>query len=188
MARKDPMMDVYMKTPEPTPDEIKPVDELASFAGWYLKTYGPVPASQFDGVHFVGKFGVLTMYREAPYQVQMVLCRPNSNIPQHRHPKTDSLLVMVAGELYLKVNGEYVFPPGCFEALPDGRCNKNFQFIRVPPGTEHGGKIGSKGACFVNFERWLDGKPTSAELDWEGPALSEDHKNQLAKQNEQSNS
>jgi hypothetical protein len=150
-------------------------DVLEDFVAWYLKTFGGVPPSPHDGVGYVGKFSLLTFYRQKEFQVQLTICKPNSRIPDHAHPNVDTMVSYVCGELYFRVDGKEVFKPEDIFQTEDGRTSKNFKFMRVKPGQMHGATIGDKGAAFITFQRWLSGTPKSVELDWDGPPLSKEH-------------
>lgn len=101
-----------------------------------------------------------------------------SEIPDHSHPNIDTIQVYVTGDLALRLNGKPAME-GAVTELPDGRCSHNSRWVRVRPNDTHGATIGKLGAAFINFQHWTSGEPTSAELDWKGEPLSEDHENLL---------
>lgn len=141
---------------------------------------GPaIPVSVFDGVTFVGDFAELVLDRRGKFQAQLCLCKPNSSIPDHGHPHVDSIVWMITGQLYFRVehNGQMVqvWGPMDLTETKDGLCSANGKFIPVGPGVKHGATIGPAGAAFLSFQEWLSGEPTSVEKDWVGPALSEEH-------------
>ena len=165
-------------TPTPT-REAAPLggyDPLLAFAHWYVRQHGfVVPRSQFDGVSRVGAFSGLVLYRQPPYKVQLWICDPSSEIPDHRHPNVDSLLIYISGQFWLRVNGERVFTPEQIKLDPDGAVNANGTAQRVRPADLHGATIGPKGGAFINIQHWLAGEPQSVEIDWIGEPLCEEH-------------
>lgn len=147
-------------------------DQLAQFANWFVRDQGfRIPPCIFDGVTKAGKNTGLVLYRDPPYQVQLWICDPNSEIPEHTHPNMDTIIIYLSGEFYVKVNGEPVLTKESLYAMPDGMPSVPGAWLRVGPNDKHSAMIGPKGCAFLNFGRFLDGKPRSADLDWEGPSL-----------------
>lgn len=158
----------------------KPVfDELDAFARWYLGTVGPVPYSPIEAVSKVGPFTGLVLYRDGQFQAQLWICDPNSEIPSHCHPNVDSLQIYVAGQVYLTLNGEQVVKPEDVRETAEGVIARSGFCLRVRPTDYHGAQIGPAGGAFMTIQRWLDGKPKSVELDWEGDPVDTEHKEKL---------
>lgn len=150
-------------------------DPLNGFLMDFVRNAPVIPLSVFAGVTFVGDFAELVMLRQGEFQVQLCLCKPNSEIPDHSHPNVDAYLVYVTGDIDLRIDGKPVFEPGSICELPYGLCSKNSKCLRISPGQSHGATIGPAGGAFMTIQRWLNGKPESIERDWIGPALSKEH-------------
>lgn len=161
-------------TQQPQTTPFRPLDDLDQFAIWFSHQT-PVPLAPFDAVTFVGEFAQLTLIRQPPYQVQVCLCRPNSIIPEHRHPDVDTILVYVAGEILLTIDGKEAVREAEIKINPDGRCSHLGMSWRLKPGVLHGAKIGAAGAAFMTIQKWVLGEPKSVELNWVGPPLGADH-------------
>lgn len=147
-------------------------DPLAAFANWFTVQQGyRVPPCPFDAVTRVGKFTGLILYHEAPYQVQLWICEPNAEIPEHSHPNMDTIFAYLSGQIYLNVNGQSVLNQENTYELPDGQSSKVGAFARIGPKDKHSAKIGPKGGSFLNFGLFHDGFVRSAHLDWEGEPL-----------------
>ena len=144
-------------------------DTLDAYRQWFLRCW-PIHTGFKDGVRMVGDFCVVTLHREDDLQTQLVCCKPGSAIPEHAHPGVDSLLMQFSGNIELTV-GE----GGIHTAGADYRT-----LAFVPSGVKHSGKINEEGCTFLNFQRWHNGQPTSAELDWDGPLLGENHAPNIA--------
>jgi hypothetical protein len=157
-------------------------DPLIAFFGWWMnETKGGLFPSVHDGVTKVGcEFTGLVLYRQPPFQVELWIVAPNTEIPEHAHPNIDSFLVHVTGDLTVFVGEEMVLGPVQTVARPDGVCKSNGNWIRIRPGQQHAGRTGPLGAAFLNVQLWLDGKPRSADSDWKGDALNEEHKKKLS--------
>jgi hypothetical protein len=158
----------------PAPPLVPNFDPLEGFAKWFAEQTGPIPLGHMNGVRRIGAFTGLTLVRSGQFQAQLWICDPQSEIPDHSHPKIDTIQIYVSGDLQLRLNGKNVMEEPVLE-FPEGRCSHNGRWIRVRPNDTHGATIGPRGAAFINVQQW-SGEPTSAELDWDGPALSEDHR------------
>ncbi len=146
-------------------------DPLLEFARFYFANPQALPPSVWAGVTFVGDFAQLVMERSGDYQVQLCLCRPDSVIPDHSHPNVDTFVVYVTGQIFFRLDGQVVIEPQAVKETPRGGCSHNAHHLRVMPGQSHGAAIGPVGGAFLTVQRWLNGKPTSVERDWEGPPL-----------------
>ena len=157
----------------------RPFDDLLIFAQNFMASAMAVPACPFDGIRKVDRFSGLTLHRSGPYQVQLWIGEPNANVPEHRHPNVDTIQIYLSGQIYLRVNGVPVTAPDRVGVLPDGRCNLNGAFTRIRPEDIHSFTLGPAGGSWMTVEKWLDGNPTSTELDWEGEAIGSEHKEML---------
>ncbi len=145
-----------------------------------------MPACPFaDGLTRVGEFSGIVLYRQAPYQVQLWLCDPNSEIPDHAHPDVDSIQLYIGGQLELRYQWKVVIPNEAIFEHEDGNCSVRGLTLRVHPGETHGATIGPKGAAFVTFQKWLKEPPKSVELNWQGDYLSKDHEANVTQTDEQ---
>lgn len=154
---------------------------MGAFATWFVSQRGfGIPQSPFDGLTRVGAFSGLVVYRKAPYQVQLWLCDPNSEIHDHSHPHVDSIMQYLSGEMSLRLNGREVMSMS--DAVDDGNGYSTARgaFIRIRPTDNHGATIGPRGGCFITFQHFLDNNPRSAHIDWVGEPLSHDHALALA--------
>lgn len=113
--------------------------------------------------------------RAGAFQVQLWVMDPLAEATEHAHPGIDQILVYVTGDVDFAVNGKSVLDEPVQE-LPNGLCSHNARWHRVLPGVKHSAKAGAIGGAFIAYQHWLDGKPTSAELDWQGEPLDENHR------------
>jgi hypothetical protein len=155
--------------------EVPKFDQLANFTDWYQRQPFAVPMAPAFGVNKVGAFTGLTLFRQGRFQVQLWLCDPNSEIPDHSHPNVDSIQVYVSGQVYLRLNGEVVIKPEDVREDMNGLNTKAAFWMRVGPGDVHGATIGPKGGAFITFQHWLRGDPESVENDWEGEPIDAEH-------------
>ena len=165
-----------MNTTKSLPATAEARDELMEFYRWYAGRFGfGIPASPFDAFSKVGRFTGLTLYRSKPFQVQLWLCEPNAEIYDHSHPHVDSLQIYVAGQVYLRLNGQPVLTPEILVPIANGIASHNGRWIRVRPTDTHGATIGPVGGAFMTFQHWVHGEPQSVENDWEGQPLDAEH-------------
>lgn len=158
----------------------RPFDDLLIFAQQYAQEAPRVPIMPYDAVRKVGKFTGLTLFRGGAYQVQLWSGEPNSSVDDHRHPGVDTIQIYLSGQIYLKVNGVPITPPDRVGMLPNGICNFSGKFTRIRPEDTHSFTLGPLGGSWMTVEKWLNGNPTSTELDWEGEPIDEKHREELA--------
>lgn len=150
---------------------------LEAFADWFLAqsvlAFVPhaFPMQALDGVTLV------TMYRRAPFQVQMCVMPPCYVIPEHRHPNIDSFEVFVGGDLRLTRNGEHVTTERHNRrAAKSGTSPMRGLRIRIKPEDWHGGVFGPQGGVFYSIQHWINGvEPTSVAADYEGVVMGPQH-------------
>jgi len=129
-------------------------DDLEQFLNWWLNTRYINTPKEFP-TNFNGTLSGAVLYRQDPYQVQLFIVQPNSDIKPHIHPNVDSFEVFVGGDIkFLCDDVEY-------------EQNALGMSIRVKPNSWHGGKFGERGGCFLSVQKWLNGVfPTSVGDDW----------------------
>lgn len=156
----------------------KPDAALSEFFDWYWAEGPALFQAPMDGASFVGNGPGLVIFREAPFQVQLFICNPDSVIPEHTHPTVESYEVHVSGDVEFFVAGQQTHPT---EALQRTRRDSNVQRAwgyrqHVPPGAPHHAVIGSKGGAFVSVQKWPAGaEPTSIDEDWDGTVMDATH-------------
>lgn len=103
------------------------------------------------------------------------LCDPGIDSGDHSHPSIDQILMYVSGQVYFRLNGEPIIRPEDVFETAFGQSSKHGFHVRVGPGDVHGAATGPQGGAFLAFQNFLDGNPRSAELDWEGEPIDEEH-------------
>lgn len=132
-----------------------------------------VPPCPFDGVRRIGAFTGLTLYKGGPFLVELWICDPNSEIPDHSHPNIDTIQIYLSGQIDIWKGGTQALKSGDVGVLSGS------SFVRTLPGEVHSGRIGELGAAFMSIEHWILGEPTSAVDDWVGKALDAAHASKL---------
>ncbi len=101
------------------------------------------------------------LYRDGPWQVELVAILPNVTVPKHRHLRAASLDFRLSGGGVAEVAGRRI------TGVSNGRERQTRrQYIRVPMGAWHGGTANPDGFTYLSFQRW-DGEPTLISKDWE---------------------
>jgi hypothetical protein len=132
-------------------------------------------------MHVEGLTG-LTVYRNAPFQVELFLVRPNVTVPQHIHPNVDSYEVFLYGMEFI-VDNKTVIPY-------EDRLNPSWYHhtFRLKPNCYHGGRSGPEGGAFMSIQHWLNNiAPTHVGDDWDGNTMG-DHHNKYIKEKTHGNS
>lgn len=156
---------------------IKPTDELSRFAKWFMEQR-PIWMTPPGGVSFIDGVHGAVLYREGDKQVQLFICAPGTEIPDHCHPNVDSYEVAMWG-MEFRHRGHVLMP---FSKQEDWPFQRNGYVIRVLPSDRHGATAGPDGGCFLSIQHWRNGiQPTSVAEDWDGDQpLGEIHARQLA--------
>lgn len=162
-------------------------DPLLQAADFWLNRQGiNVPPSIYEGVVKVGPFMGLTLYRRGQLQVQIWLCPPGSEIPDHSHPNVDQIQIYVCGDMLFRINGKITFQstdgdasvPVWGSPIP----NAHGAMGRVNSTDTHGATIGPAGGSFLNIQLWKNGvEPRSVETDWVGDPVDEAHAGRILK-------
>ena len=157
-------------------------DELTDFLKWYMSE-GQIPFVPLKkSLHFVEGLTSLCIYRQEPFQVELVTVTPNTYIPPHTHPNVDSYEVALKGiEFYH--SGKTILPLW-FANTPDKNSNLSASShlkVRILPTTEHSAKAGPEGGCFLSVQHWLNGVELSAVgMDWKGgSSMGDNHDTQI---------
>lgn len=145
-------------------------DELAEFCRWYFEGGIKLKPPQ-DGLLFQRRDGTgaisVVLFRDPPYQVELIIFEPGSQIPEHRHDHIDTIEVMVSGALELFVDGlqcVYERPP-----RPGTGMNRDvLKFVPIPSDAYHHGRTAG-GGCFLSVQRWKDMTPSHVGLEWQDP-------------------
>jgi len=131
------------------------VDDLAGFLDWWL-AHRPINTPPDNTLVCQKDTHGVVLYRQPPYQVELFVVRPNSEIVPHIHPNVDSFEVFVSGDIQFM----------CDDVWFDQ--NALGSQIRVKPNSWHGGLFGAQGGCFLSVQKWLnDVSPTFVGNDWQ---------------------
>lgn len=161
---------------------MKPSEQLKAFFDHYMVNPQRLFPPCLRGVHFVDGLTATVIYRREPFQVELVTCSPNLELPEHTHPNVDSFEVYLSGELLFSLDGKQVVPDDAAKAVNwDGIHPLIGKAIRVLPGAPHGLRVGPNGGTFLSVQHWLNGKPLSTVGDdWEGDSMGPLHGARLA--------
>jgi len=162
------------------------MDELENFKISYLSKQPTinfcVPSS--NPLMFIDGISGLTLYRENNFQVQLFICEPNINIPEHTHPNIDSFELFLYGMKFTH-SGKTIIDSDMALKEKNKIPFCSYQTIRVKPNDWHGGVSSKNGGAFISIQHWLnDTKPTHVSNDWQGEVVGKKHKQQLNMQEE----
>jgi quercetin dioxygenase-like cupin family protein len=111
-----------------------------------------------DGCRSRGGVTELVLFRDGCWQVSMITMVAGTAIARHRHPRVETVDLLVAGGGRAEVEGR-VF------GVPRGRFGAGL--MRVPQGAWHEGHAGPDGVAYLSFQRWADGAPGFLLEDWQ---------------------
>ena len=145
-------------------------DALSKFADWYLHENCKGVLNRIkppkEEVICVDGLTPFQLYQQPPFQVELVICQPNVNIPEHLHPNVDSFEVCLYGMTFWH-EGD-LFDPDLLSI---------YDTIRVRPQHKHSAASGPIGGAFLSIQHWLNGVPMKKiGQDWEGESLGVQHK------------
>lgn len=162
-------------------DAAKQSDELTEFKDWYFSEPRYLFVPSVESIHFVDTSLVLCVYRHGQYQVELAVCKPSCEIPDHVHPNVDSFEVYLGGEIMFRHRGQLVVSENqAYQVRDNGLSLMWGHQIRVKPDDWHGATIGRSGGVFLSIQRWLNGlTPTTVIHDWSGKPLGSQHDSML---------
>ena len=97
------------------------------------------------------------LFREGPWQVELIAAMPNASAPMHRHLRCASADLLLNGSVRGTVEGRGFSPP---------RGPLQAQLKTIGKGEWHGGSAGPQGFIYLSFQQW-DGEPDFISEDWE---------------------
>lgn len=112
---------------------------------------------------YLGTFDSIVLHRAGRFQAELVTIAPGTRIATHAHPTTDSIDLLVEGNV-----ARFHLGPHQVSRFVKGIG------LRIPANEPHGGTASGAGVCFLSCQRWRDA-PSHVALDWAGPAASDVH-------------
>lgn len=115
----------------------------------------------------------MILYRQPPFQIELVIWSAGLVMQAHCHPNLDSLGVHVSGDaVFIRGDSEQKVNDflGRAKIWPASKVH-NYQNLRAHPGEWHGGKAGKNGAIFYSFQKWCGAEITCAGQNYVGPKL-----------------
>lgn len=129
-----------------------------------------------NAIHTTDIAYAMCIFRQENYQVELYICKPNTETTRHSHPNVESLSLYLTGNLsFAKDNGDFMDVSMHQEEKPNGTHKLLWARAEENKGTPHALRVGKEGGAFLIFERWLDGEPSSVTVNWEGEYVGEEH-------------
>lgn len=135
-------------------------ESVATFARRMLADDRLLMRPPMDGLRWADGWGEAILYRDGPWQVELVMLLPGVDVPMHRHMRCESCDVALSGSGEI-VTERFRGPFGRDESRPLART-----VLRIPAGMLHGGKAGPSGCLWLSFQRWA-GEPAHISEDWQ---------------------
>lgn len=105
------------------------------------------------------------LFRNGPWQIELVIMPPHCQVQLHRHVGFESVELALGGTGTAFIDGRTVISP---EVRPEQRGRAISNLVRVGHGAWHEGFAGPNGAVFLSFQQWV-GQPGFIADDWEAP-------------------
>lgn len=156
--------------------QMRPVpQQLLDFMVWYFDGGIKLKPPQ-DGLFFQAtpgsnepgaKVASIVLYRDWPFQVEMIVFTPGVEIQQHLHDDVDSCEVAFSGGVELYVEGLQV--AYLREPRADGVSRDCLKWAPIPHDAAHGGHAGPQGGTFLSVQMWRSKAPTHVGQEWQEP-------------------
>lgn len=159
-------------------DQTKSKDDLKEFKNWFLKN-NTIQVPYDNPLMFIdGIFGI-TLYKKKPYQVQLFICEPNTEITEHSHPNIDSYEMFLYG-MEFSHKGKIIIDKRMSMLRKKNIPRLANVTLRIKPNDIHGALSSNKGGSFISIQKWLNNiNPSHVSKDWTGKPLGKKHKIQL---------
>lgn len=144
---------------------------LEEFAHWYKSNNFPIAPPKQDPIYVTEISMSYVLFRQGQYQAELYLVKPNTGSPEHSHPNVENVIMLMGGNVGLRVNGVDNIPPDTADLFGVfGNVIRN--------GETHALCCGDKGGAFLSLEKWEDGiLPTSVTIRWDGETCGDSHSN-----------
>ena len=161
------------------------INNVQEFKDHWIKMGMPWRPPFKNPIHVTDIAYSLCVYRHKNFQVELYLCKPNTQSPLHSHPGVESISMYLTGHLeFFKPNEGYVDLSHLQRKKEDGTHILVGQISNVNNGKEpHALRVGDSGGAFLVFEDWADKEPTSVTLNWEGELVGDVHKKTIEDKN-----
>jgi hypothetical protein len=132
---------------------------LRAFARYMLRDGRLQMPTELCRMHFDGRAFQLVMFRDGPWQLELVTLMPNIVVPRHSHPNVSTFGIYLGGSGALD-SSEYI------ERQINKLRSGTMLGVTTPAGEEHGGSVGPDGLCFLSFQQWSV-EPSMLHEDWQ---------------------
>lgn len=157
------------------------VKEVTDFKQWWLDNKAPMSPPFDSAIHITDMAYALTLYRVEQFQVEIYICKPNTQTEIHKHPNIESISVYLTGNLEFANNEGKFVDLSWFQA--ETKFGTHFllgKSIDVNRGESHALRVGKEGGAFLLFEKWLTEKPSSVAVIYDGKTLGPKHDTTIA--------
>ena len=159
-------------------DQIKSKDDLKEFKNWFLK-HNTIEVPYDNPLMFIDGIAGITLYKKKPYQVQLFICEPNTEITEHSHPNIDSYEMFLYG-MEFSHKGKTIIDKRMSMLRKKNIPRLANVTLRIKPNDIHGALSSNKGGSFISIQKWInDLNPTHVSKDWHGKPLGNKHEKQL---------
>lgn len=149
---------------------------VQEFMNWWIKSGHPIKPPFEKPIHTTDIAYALCLYREGRFQVELYVCKANTESPRHKHPNVESISMYLTGNLSFAKAGEEFTDLSKYQIeRADGAHLLLGRFVESNDGKEHALRVGPEGGAFLIFEHWKDRDPSSVTMHWDGELVGNKH-------------
>jgi hypothetical protein len=159
---------------------MKEWNEVEAFKDWWMAAGCPIKPPFEYPIHITDMAYALTIYRKGQYQIELYICKPNTQTQVHAHPGIESLSVYLTGNLSFAKDGAPF--PDLSAYQKEGSNGTHLllgKSLETVNGTPHALKVNEEGGSFLLFQRWSHKKPRSVAVEYDGVTLGHKHDKQI---------
>ena len=156
------------------------INTVEEFKNAWLMAGCPIRPPFKDAIFTTDIAWSVVLYRAGSYQVELYICKANTEAPFHCHPGVDSFFIFLGGNIDSGREDKTFTDLSQFQRpRPDGaHCLLGFETSALN-GALHSLRVGPEGGAFLSFEKWNDKEPTSVAVNWEGEVVGSEHEKML---------
>jgi len=155
---------------------VDPNWSVNDFMNEWFKAGKPIRPPFKDAIHTTEISYAVCLFREAQYQVEMYIMKPNSETPMHSHPNISQITMYLTGGCdFSREAGVFVSTAEYQKEKEDGSHLLLGRAMESLHNTEHAIRTNQDGGAFLVFEHWHDKSPTSVAVEWQGETVGKEH-------------
>lgn len=141
-------------------------ETIEDFTNWYLDAKLPLMIPWNAKIICSDDATAVCLFRKGAFQVELYLVHPQQYVPLHEHPDMEVITMFLGGGDPSKIK-----PPVPDDTAFNLHEGWGVMAPKLEVGEAHGGHIATidkNGYVLLAFQRWDNGNPLSAAVQWKG--------------------